>query len=241
MTQEIELPSFNFTAPVTVSDEEAAKTLNADQITPYTEVVLEVLKCEWRGVSEKDNTWGNFQLFLGLPGTILDGENKGKTSDGKGYAQVIRHFLTVPLTSKNLYNEETAPRMAQRLVKFLHAAGHPEVSIGSYGDVVTKRFTKFSEWKGQQFNCFVGYQKEHIGRDENGKFFIADKKGRPYKDVPNNSFLQREQAEGAAIKYGIDTDKSFLNIIRFSAVGSSTAPVAIEGASAAPEVDDEEY
>lgn len=240
MSQDIELPSFNFTAPVTVSDAEAAKSLNADQITPYTEVTLEVLKCEWRGVSEKDSTWGNFQLFMGLPGTILDAENKGKTSDGKGFAQVIRHFLTVPLTSKNLYNEETAPRMAQRLVKFLNAAGYPDVSIGAYGDVVAKRFTKFSEWKGQQFNCFVGYTKEHIGKDENGKFFIADKKGKPYKGVPNNSFLQREAAEGAAIKYEIDTDKSFLNIIRFSPVGTSTIAAA-KGAEAAPEVDDEEY
>lgn len=240
MSEEIELPLFNFTAPVSVSNEEATKLLNADNIPPYSEVVLEVLKCEWRGISDKDNAWGNFQLFLGLPGTVLDADNKGKTADGK-FAQVIRHFLTVPLTSKNLYNEETAPRMAERLVKFLKAAGHAEVSIGAYGDIVAKRFTKFSEWKGQQFNCFVGYTKEHIGKDEAGKFFIADKKGKPYKGVPNNSFLQRDQADGNAAKYGIDTDKAYLNIIRFSPVGTPTTQVAAEGAAIAPEVDDEEY
>lgn len=239
MTTEIALPVFNFTAPVTVSDADAAVSLNADQITPYTEVVLECLKIEWRGTSEKDNTWGSFQMFFGLPGTVLDAEGKGKTADGK-FAPVIRHFLTVPLTSKNLYNEETAPRMADRLVKFLQAAGETNVSIGNYGDAVTRRFsgTGMASWKGFQANCFVGYSKEHIAKD-GGKFFIADKKGKPFKGLTNNSFLQREQAEGAAIKYGIDTDKSFLNIIRITALGTSTTPVL--AAEIAAEVDSEEY
>ena len=224
-TTPIEMPKFDFSAPVLVSDTEATKLLNADKIPPNTEVVLEILKCTWRGMTEKDPTWGNFSFIFGLPGTILDDNNKGKTADGK-FASVIWHNQMVPLTSKNLYNEERAPQQAERFVKFVSAMGI-EASIGNYAHA-TKPFENCSSLKGTKLLCYVGYEKDHIAQAE-GRFYIANKQGKPAA-FEGNSFLSRDQAEGAAIRFGFDVADAFLKIKRFSPVAgaaTSSTPIAV--------------
>ncbi len=213
-----EMPKFDFSAPVLVNDADATKLLNADKIPPNTEVLLEVLKCTWNGISDKDPTWGKFGFIFGLPGTVLDANNKAKTVDGK-FATAIWHNQMVPLTSRNLYNEERAPQQAERFVKFAAAFGL-EGSIGNYA-AAAKAFERFSDFKGKKVVGYVGYEKDHIAFAE-GRFFIANKQGKA-ADFAGNSFTSKDQAEGAALKFGFDVADAFLKVKRFSAAEGVTA------------------
>lgn len=196
-----------------------------------------MINVEYRGTLDKDPKWGKFSLTLAPAGSKLNAE--GKVVDDKGQrADSIFHLLCVPLTSNNLYADETAPRMADRFSKFMNGLG-VACEVYDYRTAVQSSFGNPKALVGKKINVYVGYEKDHIGFTD-GKYFVADRKGNPHK-FEGNSFEDREQAEGKALAMEIDTDKAFLRVLKVKSATVSAPTDAGPAEAAAPALEDGDY
>lgn len=186
-------PSFDqFEISVTQADVDASQQGPAF-IQPGTQT-LEVLDVEYKGIGEnqKDKSWVQFNIYLGLPGTAIDPVDKWKGT--------IKYLQMVP-TKDLKYNGGMFPFV--KLGEFFAAFGE-SLTVDNAKQLIPQYFSNADTLKGVKVSADVAYKGDHIAL-VNGKYSLCNVEGTPLTlaNGVENSFAKRAQAKGQALGDGI--------------------------------------
>jgi hypothetical protein len=192
------LPKFDgFAISVSNEELEASKKKPSISLKPGRQT-LTILDAEYKGPVQADNSWLRFVLILGT-------EQSTKSEDGK-YKGVTRHSVMVP-TKDIKYNGKNG--VFFMLQEFMDGLGEL-LDVETVPKLIPAYFSDFKQLVGLKLDVTLGYKKPYIDYKD-GKFFVVDKNG---QTIITTGFDSREAAQGQAITDNIDTDKSFIEVLR---------------------------
>lgn len=193
-------PKFGgFSISVSNEEVEASKKSSGPRLTPG-EHELEILDVEYKAPVQADNSWLRYQVVLGLPGS-----QRGDTGKFKG---AIYHSVMVP-TKDIRYNDKLG--VFNMLQNFFDGIGEQLVPT-NVSQLVPAYFSDPKQLTGLKLKVTLGYKKPYIDYVD-GKFMIKNKDGSPYPTSVENSFANRESAEGQAFTDAIEIQK-FMEVIK---------------------------
>lgn len=225
-----DLLKFDAQAEPEMTDEQLKEELaQSPGIEPYKRTQLSILAVDFKGVSEKDERWLQFSVVLGHPEWTeskeeKDGVEKRIFVNEKGKKQYpLQHFLLLPRGKTVTFNgpKGPTPYVYRNAQEFIAALGHSLLpSNGS--DIIGKLFADPAKLKGAVLDLQPGYERDYVGRNEDGTFSVFNKNGVKRKltlngeEVPN-TYESREIAEGEAIACGVDVDmrNTYLRVLKF--------------------------
>lgn len=196
-------PKFGgFSISVTNEEVEASKKSGGPRLTPG-EHELEILDVEYKAPVPADNTWLRYQVILGLPGT-----QRGENGKFKG---AVYHSTMVP-TKDIRYNDKLG--VFNMLQNFFDGLGEALVP-SNVGELIPAYFSDPKQLTGLKLKVTLGYKKPYVDYVD-GKFVIKNKDGSLYPTSVENSFANRESAEGQAFSDAIELQK-FMEVTRVHA------------------------
>lgn len=203
-------------------------TASSPSIEPYKRQPLTILAVEAKGVSETDDNWVAFKIYLGLPTWKQSTEEKdGKTRiilvDEKGKKKMgITHHLLVPRRKTVTYTGKKGPTpfVFRNAQDFIAGLGHTLLPTNLI-ETVKALFTDPQALVGAVLDVQPGYEVDHVAYSGPDEFVIKDKNGSVVKLFlegieQENKFSSRDIAEGTAIACGRDVDMkdTFLKLIK---------------------------
>lgn len=160
--------------------------------------VLTISSVEVKGESQDDPSFVNVELTL----------NVGRLK--------FKHWLNVPTERVDYRHKEESKKnpfseflMLQQFVSAL--GGDLQPTADSLNEVLPGLFESEDTLVNQRVGATVGYYAHHVKENDEGKFFLADRDGKP---IDKETYDQREEAEMDAAAAGLYIQK-FPKILRF--------------------------
>jgi hypothetical protein len=230
-----------FSASILKYDQQPTPDMTDEQLkeelaqTPGIEVYkrqkLAILAIDYKGVSETDERWIGFSVVLGKPEwkqstEMKDGEEKRIFVNEKNKKQFpINQHILVPRGKTVTYNGKNGPTpyVYRNAQDFIAALGHTLLPSNNE-EVVGRLFADPEKLVGAMLDVQPGYERDYVGRNEEGGYSVFNKHGVKRKLFLNgeevvNNYDSREVAEGEAIACGVDVDmrNTYPKILKFFA------------------------
>lgn len=212
MSEELQMPSFDYTAPLSVNAEDLAAAEQGGKFLEPGVYTAKISNVEYKGLPEGDKTFGKYLI------TFMASNEK-----------TIRKLYMVPLTSKWTYGAKDSKFPVNNTKIMLRAAG---LKIGNDDDLKRSFQGAFqdvakSRLLGREVQIKVGYATPYVayaGKDAEGTntFMIKNADGSAHEGFAGRVWTDRDTLAAEADEAGVKVS-GFAEVLEVTAVVKSTS------------------